>query len=110
MPDRGLLGGVVMTSADYTEPPKKANFFISYTGADTAWAHWVAWELERAGFSYRMQAEHFPPGSRFVSEMRRWLQDAEQLIAVLSPAYFDSPFASLEMNSAVAEDPLGLAR
>lgn len=83
------------------------DFFISYAGSDEDWARWIAWELERAGFTYRIQAEHFPPGSRFVQGMRHWLQNACQLVAVLSPAYFESQFASLEMQSAIATDPLG---
>src|SRR5437588_8502204 len=90
--------------------PTSINFFVSYTGNDVKWAQWIAWELERAGFTYRMQAEHFPPGSRFMNEMRRWLTEADHLIAVISPEYFDSPFASLELQSAAAEDPLGLSR
>lgn len=88
----------------------KIDFFISYTEKDTAWANWVAWELEREKFSYRMQSEHFPPGSRFMHEMRQFIQNSDQLIAILSPAYFESPFASLEFNSIVAEDPLGIRR
>lgn len=86
------------------------NFFISYTGADAEWAKWIAWELERAGYSYRLQAEHFPPGTRFINEMRRWLDNSDHLLAVLSPAYFKSDFASLEAQSALAQDPLGLSR
>ena len=86
------------------------NFFISYTGADVEWARWIAWELSRAGYTYRLQAEHFPPGTRFVNEMRTWLENSDHVLAILSPAYFESPFASLEMQSAVAQDPLGLKR
>lgn len=86
------------------------NFFISYTGTDVEWAKWIAWELSRAGYTYRLQAEHFPPGTRFINEMRMWLENSDHVLAILSPAYFESPFASLEMQSAVAEDPLGLKR
>lgn len=88
----------------------RVDFFISYTGIDAEWAKWIAWELARAGFTYRIQAEHIPPGSRFINMMRQWLDIADHLIAVLSPAYFESPFASLEINSAIAQDPLGQAR
>jgi TIR domain len=86
------------------------NFFISYTGSDVEWAKWIAWELERAGFTYRLQAEHFPPGTRFINQMRVWLQNADHVLAIISPAYFESPFASLEMQSAIAEEPFGEAR
>jgi hypothetical protein len=86
------------------------NFFISYTGTDVEWAKWIAWELGRAGYTYRLQAEHFPAGTRFINEMRTWLDNSDHVLAILSPAYFEAPFASLEMQSAVAEDPLGLER
>ncbi len=89
---------------------RRVNFFISYTGSDENIASWIAWELDRARFTYVMQAEHFVPGSRFISEMRRGLGDADHLIAVLSPAYFKSSFGSLEIQSAVAQDPLGEKR
>ncbi|MGH7505627.1 MAG: toll/interleukin-1 receptor domain-containing protein, partial [Longimicrobiales bacterium] len=32
------------------------DFFISYTGADVAWAEWIAWELEKEGFDCVLQA------------------------------------------------------
>lgn len=86
------------------------NFFISYTGADAAWAKWVAWELSRRDYTYRLQAEHIPPGARFMREMRRFLEDADHVIPILSTAYFKSEFASLEMEAALADDPTGEAR
>jgi TIR domain len=86
------------------------NFFVSYTGCDIGFAKWVAWELGRADFTYRIQAEHFTPGCRFIDEMKDWLQKSEQVIAILSPEYFQSSYASLEFNSAIAQDPLGKQR
>jgi hypothetical protein len=88
----------------------RVNFFLSYTQGDVAWAKWIAWELSRAGYTYRLQAEHFPAGSRFINEMRTWLDDSDHVLAIISSAYFASPYASLEMQSAVADDPLGLKR
>src|SRR5262245_43501702 len=90
--------------------PKAVNFFISYTGSDVEWAKWIAWELGRAGYTYRLQAENIPPGSRFMNEMRLGVQNADHVLAILSPAYFESQFASLEFQSALAADPLGQAR
>ena len=46
------------------------NFFISYTATDRAWAEWVAWQLEVAGYSTRIQAWDFRPGFNFVREMQ----------------------------------------
>ena len=86
------------------------NFFVSYTGCDIGFAQWVAWELGRADFTYRIQAEHFTAGCRFIDEMKDWLQKSEQVIAILRPEYFKSSYASLEFNSAIAQDPLGKQR
>jgi hypothetical protein len=33
-----------------------SSFFISYTAADDAWAQWIAWQLEAAGYTARIQA------------------------------------------------------
>src|SRR5271154_6275290 len=89
---------------------EKVNFFISYTGSDTEYARWIAWELAREDLTYRLQEEHYPPGSRFIYEMGRWLQNAEHVLAIISPAYFNSRYAMLEMNSGITEDPLGERR
>lgn len=99
-----------MAISNPSRNPRTVNFFISYTGNDEAWARWIAWELSRAGYTYRLQAEHFPPGTRFINEMRSWLDNSNHVLALMSEEYFQSRFASLEMQSAVAEDPLGLAR
>jgi len=99
-----------MTIRSASRDPQTVNFFISYTSSDEAWARWIAWELNRAGYTYRLQAEHFPPGTRFINEMRTWLDNSDHVLAVMSEEYFRSRIASLEMQSAIAEDPLGLAR
>ncbi|WP_416219215.1 toll/interleukin-1 receptor domain-containing protein [Frankia sp. Cas4] len=35
------------------------DFFISYTESDRAWAEWVAWQLEVAGYRVLVQAWDF---------------------------------------------------
>ena len=88
---------------------EQVDFFVSYTGADRAWAEWIAWELERAGYRTVLQAWDFRPGANFVAEMRRSLARASRLLAVLSPAYLFSPFARAEWDAAFASDPQGSA-
>ena len=83
------------------------DFFISYTGADRAWAEWIGWVLEEADHSVRIQAWDFRPGSNFVVEMHKAAADAERTIAVLSPAYLDSVFGMAEWAAAFAKDPIG---
>lgn len=79
------------------------DFFISYNRADRAWAEWIAWQLEEAGYSVTLQAWDFGPGSDFIQEMDSALKEAQQTIAVLSPNYLQSKFAGVEWHTALAE-------
>jgi hypothetical protein len=64
-----------------------ADFFVSCTGADRAWAEWVAWQLEQAGYSVIVQAWDFEPGDNFVARMRDALERADRTLALVSAAY-----------------------
>jgi hypothetical protein len=77
------------------------DFFISYTGADTAWAEWLTQTLEAAGHSTVLQAWDFRPGDNFVQRMNQALEEAERVLAVLSPAYFASEYARDEWTAAL---------
>jgi tetratricopeptide (TPR) repeat protein len=77
------------------------DFFISYTGADIAWAEWIAQTLEDAGYHTVLQAWDFRPGDNFIERMNQALADADRVIAVLSPAYFDSEYAKDEWTAAL---------
>lgn len=83
------------------------DFFISYTKADQAWAEWIAWKLEEAGYSTVIQAWDFRPGSNFVLEMQQAASTANQTIAVLSEKYLESAFTASEWAAAFAQDPQG---
>jgi TIR domain len=45
---------------------QSTDFFVSYTGTDTAWAEWIAQTLEEAGYRTVVQAWDFRPGQDFV--------------------------------------------
>jgi TIR domain len=87
-----------------------ADFLISYTSADKAWAEWVGYVLEEEGFAVFIQAWDFRPGGNFVLEMQSAAIKADRTIMVLSPDYMKSQFASPEWAAAFAEDPQGLKR
>lgn len=84
-----------------------ADFFISYTQADGAWAAWLAWHLEENGFTTRHQAWDFNAGSNFVLEMQKAAQGSRHTIAVISPAFLESKFTQAEWAAAFASDPEG---
>ena len=71
-----------------------ADFFVSYTSVDRAWAEWIAWQLEAEGYQVVVQAWDFRPGGDFVQQMHQAVQEAKQTIAVLSPAYLTSAFCA----------------
>jgi len=83
------------------------DFFVSYNHADEVWAEWVAWVLEEAGYTTRLQAWDFRPGSNFVVEMHQAAQTARRTIAILSPNYLGSQFTRPEWAAAFAHDPEG---
>ncbi|HWN41748.1 MAG TPA: toll/interleukin-1 receptor domain-containing protein, partial [Thermoanaerobaculia bacterium] len=83
------------------------DFFISYTHADLEWAEWIAEILEKAGYTYEIQAWDFRPGGNFVVGMQRAAIGSDRTIAVLSPDYLHSLFAMAEWVAAFAADPDG---
>ena len=83
------------------------NYFISYTARDAAWAEWIAWTLEEAGQETTLQKWDFRPGGNFVVEMQKAAAAADRTIAVLSPDYLKSSFATPEWVAAFADDPTG---
>jgi tetratricopeptide (TPR) repeat protein len=87
-----------------------ADFFVSYTGADRAWAEWVAWQLEQAGYQVIIQAWDFEPGDNFVVRMRNALEQADRTLALISAAYLASPYCTDEWTGAFLHDPDGRNR
>jgi hypothetical protein len=88
----------------------KPHVFISYTGVDRNWATWIAWCLEEAGHRVTIQAWDFRPGQNFVVLMDEALKACDRVVAVLSPDFQSSPFATAEWSAAFARDPRGQAR
>lgn len=83
------------------------DFFISYNKADRAWAEWIAWHLEEAGYTTILQAWDFTTGSNFVLKMHDAATEAARTVAVLSPDYLASNFTKPEWAAAFAQDPTG---
>jgi tetratricopeptide (TPR) repeat protein len=87
-----------------------ADFFVSYTSSDRAWAEWIAWQLEQAGFRVIVQAWDFEPGDNFVVRMRDALEQADRTLALVSAAYLASPYCTDEWTGAFLHDPDGRNR
>jgi hypothetical protein len=86
------------------------NFFVSRNKADKAWAEWIAWQLEAAGYRTVVQDWDFGAGNNFVLEMQTSATEAEGTIAVLSPDFLKSEFTAPEWAAAFAQDSTGAKR
>lgn len=81
----------------------KRDFFVSFNKADRAWATWIAWVLEEAGYSVFFQDWDFR--GNFVEHMNRSHAQAYRTVAVLSDNYFGSDFTLAEWSARFAQDP-----
>jgi hypothetical protein len=84
-----------------------ADFFISYTSADRAWAEWIAWQLEAEGYQVVVQAWDFVPGRDWAHEMQQATITARRVVTVLSSAYLQSGHGEAEWRVFYAMDPSG---
>jgi TIR domain len=89
---------------------EKRDFFISYSKADIAWARWITWQLEEAGYTTYFQEWDFRAGSNFVHEMDKADKQADRTIIVLSPNFIKSEFTASEWYARYKEDPTGERR
>lgn len=88
-------------------PARTCDFFVSHSSADRDWAEWIAWQLEKAGYSTLLDVWDFAPGKRFTREMQDAHADTARTIAVLSPDYFASKYAQLELEARLVENHEG---
>ncbi|MEV4171502.1 TIR domain-containing protein [Nonomuraea sp. NPDC049709] len=84
---------------------RPTEIFVSYSPADTAWATWIAWELEAAGYKTMIQAWDFVPGTNFIDFMDRGVSEAQLVVAVLSRNYLGSRYGRMEWQAALRADP-----
>ena len=79
------------------------DFFISHAGRDTAWAEWLAWQLQEAGYTVELDVWDWAPGEDVIARMAAALERADRLLAVCTEAYSTSPFGGAELRAAFAQ-------
>ncbi|SDZ20852.1 Tetratricopeptide repeat-containing protein, partial [Geodermatophilus africanus] len=79
------------------------DFFISHAGRDTAWAEWLAWQLQQDGYRVELDVWDWAPGEDFVARMSAALESADRLLAVCTAAYFASALGGAELRAAFAD-------
>jgi hypothetical protein len=90
-----------------TDGGHETDLFISYTKHDLAWAEWIGFQLEMAGYLCVLQRWDFRPGSNFLLEIQEATSRSLRTIAVFSQAYLSATFTYPEWAAALARDPLG---
>ncbi|MGR6965820.1 FxSxx-COOH system tetratricopeptide repeat protein [Geodermatophilus sp. URMC 61] len=83
------------------------DFFISHAGRDTAWAEWLAWQLQEVGYTVELDVWDWTPGEDFVARMQQALERADRLLAVCTEAYFASAFGGAELRAVFAQQWAG---
>jgi TIR domain len=101
---------VVSLSACEEREAHVENIFISYTKVDEKWARWIGQVLVSAGYSVTAQYKDFLPGTNFVRQMDEAVKNTDRTVAVLSPDYLKSSYATAEWQAAFRDDPLGQKR
>ena len=86
-----------------TDASGKRDFLVSFDRADRAWATWIAWVLEEAGYTVFFQDWDFR--GNFVDCMDRAHAQTCRTLAVLSDNYLCSDFCLAEWSARVAQDP-----
>jgi TIR domain/Tetratricopeptide repeat len=80
----------------------RADFFVSHAGADRAWAEWVAWQLEQAGYTVELDVWDWAAGQNFITAMSDALDGCDRVVALFSAAYFERERYTTEEWSAAA--------
>lgn len=86
-------------SAAFAGPSERV--FISYAAQDRAWAEWVAWQLDEAGYSVELDVWHWQVGDSVVERIDAALARADMVVALFSPSYFDTERWTQEEAAAV---------
>ncbi|MCA1695323.1 MAG: TIR domain-containing protein, partial [Actinobacteria bacterium] len=65
--------------------------FVSHAGRDRAWAEWVAWQLEHAGWGVSVELDcwDWQAGDNFVAKMNSALGSCDHMVALCSQAYYE---------------------
>lgn len=85
---------------------ERTDFFVSYAGADRAWAEWVAWQLTDGGYTVELDAWDWSAGRNAVLAMSDALARCDRVLALFSPAYFErSRYTTEEWTAALVHVP-----
>jgi TIR domain len=88
----------------------EVDFFISHAEADAAWAKWVAWVMETAGYSTFLPSRDARTGPGWDATMVESFGRARRTVILLSRDYLESQYAETEWRASFTSDPTGERR
>ncbi|WP_239347056.1 KGGVGR-motif variant AAA ATPase [Frankia sp. Cj5] len=89
----------------FQRQPFAADFLISYCLVDSAWAEWLTWQLEAAGYRVLISTMDIVPGTNWIEALERAVSSSRRIVAIVSQAFVRSQFARVEWQAALRSDP-----
>ncbi|SNQ51524.1 conserved hypothetical protein [Frankia canadensis] len=93
-----------MALGDVAPTGPHGRIFVSYAHDDRAWAEWIAWQLQDAGWQVDLQAWHSVPGTNFVAWLDACLARADHVLLVVSTAFLHSTWSAAEWQARYQPD------
>ena len=87
-----------------------AKVFLSYSRRDQAFVEELYRRLKRDGVECFFDKESIKRGANFVLALEKGISESDIVVAVLSPDFCTSEWASIERATTMVEDPAGLRR
>ncbi len=82
---------------------KRVDFFVSCSHLDKRWAEWIVDCIEMEGYTTFWGDRDLDVGDDFMLVIQKYLDRADKLIAILSPAYFASAYCQAEVTFMLQE-------
>lgn len=83
-----------------------SDIFISYGREDQDLAERIARDLERSGLRV-FHSKHLLPGEEWGPRLMREIERARYVLVLLSPSFFQSPWARRELETAASSEAEG---
>ncbi len=106
----GRFDGGTSSSTDGVVASTIWDFLVSYAPTDLAWAEWIAWQLESAGYSVLIEAWDLVAGAHPAAHREAGIEGAIRTVAVVSRRYQQSAEQSAVYRAVAERDPDGKHR
>ncbi len=83
---------------------EKKDFFVSYAREDEKWADWVAFQVERLGYTITLDLWDFTPGVNYIQQISSALESCAKVLLILSRHTLESDYVVRELSARTAKD------